>query len=337
MYYLYAGGFGPVLKFSVSVEGPQNANQVWDEVKLLLDRPGVKEVAIIYDHGQGEKVATYRKRVEQAARSAFTLVETLVALAIILFLVALGVGASVKVLDWHRRGATERTIRKVYERTLTARDRIVREAREWETPTALLRRAGGSPRRAEVLKVKYLLKWSYPESFAEVAAFLAESRAVYLQDGYPPLAALRERIGTAVGAPSPAEQNAILLALIYGGTVGGSEGGLAPHEVDPRFGLPMVVDAWGMPLAFRLWTAGPLLFSLDVDTDPDDPDGLLLDRSADPVSPDPWWPNNAAWFFATFRYDPQQPYVGLVVVSSGPDKLLATAEDNIHSQRKRTP
>lgn len=221
--------------------------------------------------------------VRRETRSAFTLIEVLVVIGIMLVLMSLGIGAALKAYSWVRHSNTEVVMRKVQERLARRYDQIVLEARGWETPVGLLRLASGNPRRAEALKIKLIYKWSHPMNYAEVEASLLESAAYgYAPQGYPFLVALRSRLASKMGGTgvsltnratlqaqlgiTPAEdlrnQNAACLLAIFETTLGSSVDELAPSEIGkypdnpaPSFTAafdnnPLIVDSWGTPLFF---------------------------------------------------------------------------------------
>lgn len=269
-------------------------------------------------------------KLVQTARAAFTLVETLIVLAILLVLTGLGIGSALAAHAGLQRNRAEETLRKVAER-LDRSDQIVNDARDWTTPTALLRLAGGNARRAEVLKVKYCRKWSFPQDYAEVTAFVAESRGFYAADGYPFLLALRNRLAATLPG-TPDEQNAACLAAIFAMTHNSSEDELAPSEQDGRLNVPLIRDPWGTPLRFRRLGANlPLASPVDPGRsfpDPDDPEQWLVEPQ--------WWAANGAWFVSTFGYDPNAgPVLGLGIMSAGGDRSWTGTDDNLDSYRQR--
>lgn len=273
-------------------------------------------------------------RQDRRSRSGFTLVELLVVIAIVLVLAAIGAGVVMQGIGWVHRTQTEITLRKLHERMGGRYETILREVRDWPTPVALLRQAGGSGKRAEVLKLKYLARWAMPTSYAEVTAFLAESQALgYAPSGYPLLVALRARLGPS-GPATPAEQSAAILAALHGLLPHVSADDLALHETDMRLGVPMVVDAWGQPIV--LVRSGPpsaYVSFLPGEWDRDDPENLLAD---DPAATDDWWDMEGAWFTATFGFNPNtQGTVGFGLLSGGPDGSLATDDDNLDTWRMR--
>lgn len=58
--YLVAFGSNPEFKGCFFMQGPQAASEIPSEVKSLLARSGVKEVAVVGDYGIGVRIAVYR-------------------------------------------------------------------------------------------------------------------------------------------------------------------------------------------------------------------------------------------------------------------------------------
>lgn len=57
-------GMNPGLMGSMTASGPQNRDQVPPEVVALLERPGILEVVMIFDHGLGRRFTMYSKITE---------------------------------------------------------------------------------------------------------------------------------------------------------------------------------------------------------------------------------------------------------------------------------
>jgi prepilin-type N-terminal cleavage/methylation domain-containing protein len=130
-------------------------------------------------------------------RAGFTLTEILVVLALIVVLGALGIGAASKGYGWVKQRATETTMTKVLERIVQRRiNDIYKEAREWEASTILYNQAAGDARRADVLKVLYLYKWSFPQTYSEAFFNLQESMLLYDSNGYTHARMIWERLFT---------------------------------------------------------------------------------------------------------------------------------------------
>lgn len=62
-YYTFTGG-SPKIEAYMFMSGPQSADQIPEGVKLILDMPGITEVAVLFDHGNGPHIETFRKIVE---------------------------------------------------------------------------------------------------------------------------------------------------------------------------------------------------------------------------------------------------------------------------------
>ena len=54
-------GESPDLLYTLHMAGPQNKDQVDSNIRDLLDRTGIEQVAIWYNHGVGPRIAVYSK------------------------------------------------------------------------------------------------------------------------------------------------------------------------------------------------------------------------------------------------------------------------------------
>lgn len=234
-----------------------------------------------------------RLLTQKKLRSAFTLIELIVVMAIILVIAALGIGAAARGLGWIKQRTTEATMTKVLDRIVRQRiEGIYKEARNWPTvndriavPSVLLDQAGGDAKRVGVLKVLYLYKWSFPQTYSEAFFNYQESLALFDNvNGYGPARAIYQRLfsraptgitpaqfimspATAADMAKviPVQSAACLLAVFE---QFGSKDELTPAElsqpsptqvdIPPQATLPsgaatsnnLLVDAWGTPFFF---------------------------------------------------------------------------------------
>jgi prepilin-type N-terminal cleavage/methylation domain-containing protein len=212
----------------------------------------------------------YRSSSARRARG-FTLIELILVIGIILVLLALIIGAAMRGTAWVSQGNTERTFTKVTQRLNRHYATIAQDAKAWETPDAILTQANGDVQRAEVLKIKYLYKWSFPINFVEVEENYQQSLALYGRGGYQMATALYTKLkqgqenatlplrATTLNA---AQQNSACLLAIFQLTKGSSQDEFAPTELDqqnPNFNPPAnttrdnnkwLIDAWGSPVIY---------------------------------------------------------------------------------------
>lgn len=129
-------------------------------------------------------------------RNAFTLIELIVVMAIIVVLATLGIGAMSKSFTWIKQKNTEQNMSKVMMRLQKVVDRLYKEADDWPSATEsrIFDEANGSMERARVIKILYLYKWSFPNTYAEAFHNVQESRQLYDPNGYPPARALLAKL-----------------------------------------------------------------------------------------------------------------------------------------------
>ena len=224
-------------------------------------------------------------------RPAFTLIELIVVITILTVVAALTIGAIGKSFNWIKQKNTEQTMTKVMQRLQRVIDRLYQEVDDWPSATDVLvyTQADGSFERARTLKVLYLYKWNFPNTYAEAFHNVQESRLLYdANTGYPParaiLAKLRSNysaipdpfspsftpptIAWAAGTPTtpantaldiPWQSSACLMAAFT--YANGSPDEFSNNEVvvaplpvgvggNTADGNPKLVDAWGTPLLF---------------------------------------------------------------------------------------
>jgi prepilin-type N-terminal cleavage/methylation domain-containing protein len=226
----------------------------------------------------------YHKR---QIRKAFTLVELIIVITIIVVIASLTIGAIGKSFTWIRQKNTEQTMTKALERVVQRRIReLYREAKEWETPLIIYEQAAGSPERAEVLKVLYLYKWQFPQTYSEAFFNILESQALYdATNGHPIARSLYQRIKSKcpsgltdaqiIATPATADMSRVLqlqmsvcLACAFETSRGSSLDeftkdeittlGVNQQDIPPQASLPtgavssnrVLTDGWGTPLIF---------------------------------------------------------------------------------------
>jgi prepilin-type N-terminal cleavage/methylation domain-containing protein len=115
------------------------------------------------------------------SRKAFTLIELVIVITILVVIASLTIGAIGKSYTWIRQKNTEQTMTKVILRLQKVIDRLYKEVDDWPSSTEgfILDQANGSFERAKVLKFLYLCKWNFPNSYAEAYHNVQESRQLY--------------------------------------------------------------------------------------------------------------------------------------------------------------
>lgn len=235
-----------------------------------------------------------RRHLAARRHSGFTLIELLLVIGIIIVLLSLIVGAAMKGAAWIYQRNAETTFDKVLQRLNRHYATIISDAQAWETPDAILTQANGDTKRADILKLKYLYKWSFPMNFAEAQENYVQSRNLYrLGSGYPLATSLYQRLlqnlqtqtgGLTSTSLTAAQQNAACLLAAFELTRGSSQDELTSEEVDQQirnFALPAgttfdnnrwLRDPWGSPVVFlrygnmdptpALWAAvAPMTFN----------------------------------------------------------------------------
>ncbi len=201
-------------------------------------------------------------RYEAKRRAGVTLIELLVVMGILGVLLVITVTGAMRGYQWVQRRNSELTLEKVNERMQRRYEYLVKEARLWPSSPHILLQAVGNPRRAEIIKLKYLVKWSFPMNYVEAEMNLLESQFYFGGEGYPSAVALvtklRQRAGVPVlPAPTTAAelnaQNSACLAAVFETVLGSLADELDPSEVRTVSATDanrMVIDSWGTPLFY---------------------------------------------------------------------------------------
>jgi prepilin-type N-terminal cleavage/methylation domain-containing protein len=211
-----------------------------------------------------------RSTAAPARRPAFTLVELLVVMAIILVLAALTLGAIVGLINTQQQAVTEDLFRTIDAKLRKHWEYVIAQAKQ-ETPTAAVLTLAGNgqtgvanvPQRAQVIHTKLRLMQAFPENFNEIRNppyiiniggnlinLLGDKR--YTVTYQKALAQSRAQTGTTYASEYSA---CLLLALAV--ARGSSATTLNPDSLqssnvgDPdQIGLKAVLDSWARPLLF---------------------------------------------------------------------------------------
>jgi prepilin-type N-terminal cleavage/methylation domain-containing protein len=208
-------------------------------------------------------------------RVGFTLIELLIVMAIIAVLIALSVGASMRLLGASQTGATRTTLTRLETRLQTQMSVRADRAREAIIPDAVkqlatsnwdpanLNRGNFNHDLARVIFVKLRLKAEFPQSFDEA---LSPAPGYLLPvPAYVKFLTTQRGITGSSAATAPFESAICLyMALKFGPEAVSEEDvgtGGAVREFPLRVGtaevmVPGYCDAWGEPLLFCRWPVG---------------------------------------------------------------------------------
>jgi type II secretory pathway pseudopilin PulG len=282
-----------------------------------------------------------------AGRPAFTLIELIVMVAILATLAALAAGAVLRFITVQQQNNTRTALNKIQpiivNRVSAIKDQGLKEAIPTNTMGIITASMSGNDpnyqARARTIYLKLKVRQMFPETFDEVfnpqvPGMGMQSYVNYLAQ-YGITAANSAGNGTGTAAGQYQYQSAVCLAMalqvgVGGGGVNmddiGKGGQLATLPVDPAPGspsAPMLIDAWGTPICYCRYPAGPNRVRnpqgpLTGTNDPLDPIGTLNNGV--------WGSSQAA---STYQAVVLQRLTGQnntsfnlwpVVVSAGPDK-----------------
>jgi type II secretory pathway pseudopilin PulG len=251
-------------------------------------------------------------RSRTIGRGAFTMVELMVVITIIIALMALAASAIFKYLATQQASNTQSTLDRVQSQLAKAWSNAVRQANS-ETidpaifswiQTNLAGSDANATARVRVIYVKLKMRQQFPMNFAE-ALNVSYTNPELAGWGLPttvspsPLPALPGYVNylnslgitaaavSAQSSPQPYESSACLLMALQRGVSGAGSnasdltaGGAAGNYITPNNGsLPYLTDAWGRPIYFSRFPTGcPVLNPNGAQkgaNDPGDPQGTL--------------------------------------------------------------
>lgn len=238
-------------------------------------------------------------------RPAFTLVELLVVITIIVILLSLTAAGTFRILDSSRSSATETLIQAVDQLLKKAWDKVVEDAKKEPIPPAVLNFASGDANRARVIWIKLRLIEAFPQSYAEILQaplyqqysfgstplpLIPSGQHHYLPTYQRKLKQFNITIDNGARGHSAA---CLLMALTEinrgsGTSLNADQFRIGDTDGD---GLPEFLDAWGNPLFFARFATGNGgdLQTAFLTTDP------KSSQYRDPLDPDGWLARSWRW------------------------------------------
>lgn len=297
-------------------------------------------------------------------RRAFTLVEILVVIAIIVLLVALTSAALSKAVEGQRNRTTKEQLTKLQQSLDAEYDAVVEQCRADQRkpngiPPEIVNYADGDRDRALAIWMACQTQRQFPQSFAEARTGTQVTDEIPPPNGpnvlfvLQPHQAFREvgGVGSSANPPAPhPDESAVLLYMILANKSASGGGALASAADELTQGRQVTIggkpftafaDAWGNSIGFRRWFGA----------DPNDAAGAEVQtpeyygstNAFNPANFDPLdnrnlilgWPNtakrNAIGGYFQFNGRNRLP----TVYSSGKDQTLGTPDDMYGFRLKR--
>lgn len=211
-----------------------------------------------------------------APRAAFTLVELLVALVIMLILVSLSLGGMAAARSRARFERTRATIRKLHEIVIPHYEGYLRRRLPLPSDLALV---GPKPpktreqRRREKINlarlksIRTLMVYEMPDSWGDVAITTGTVGTLPSGGVIPPYAWTGAARGYAsargLATPQFADSECLYQFVAFGVNEPGALGTFRSDEIADTDGdgAPEFIDAWGTPIGFVRWPAGAHLLT----------------------------------------------------------------------------
>jgi type II secretory pathway pseudopilin PulG len=232
-------------------------------------------------------------------RSAFTLVEIMVVITIMVALVALTAGAVLKYVGVQQTSNTQSTLDRVQSQLIKAWSKVKDQAKKEPIPPGFVAAYAGSDanaaERAKVIYLKLKMRAAFPMNFGEALNVAYNNPllgATVPQSPVPSPPAYTTYLTShgvnpaAVSASSPSDPRESAVCLLMALQRGVSGAGIDPSVLTAGGaagdynGMPYLTDAWGRPIFFSRAPTGSLYLNLAGPlagaNDPGDPQGLLL-------------------------------------------------------------
>jgi prepilin-type N-terminal cleavage/methylation domain-containing protein len=270
------------------------------------------------------RITNLSQRIRKTShRPAFTLVELMIVIAIIVILAALTTGAAMRFYGVQQQKNSEVTVTKVYEALKEQWDTVIRQAQQepispqamalanyGSTGNLITTTSIGNDAQARAIHIKLRLKQEFPMDFTEILSPYYPPYGVDL----PPLRMYQDAVVAMANAgsipwyqPSPTYQappleNATCLYLALQRSRGGVSfnfDNLGSNALagDSTGYQKWIVDGWKTPIIYYRWPTSnlevnglnPALPGSPQATfrDPQDPTGALLNQM--------WWLSNHNW------------------------------------------
>jgi type II secretory pathway pseudopilin PulG len=272
-------------------------------------------------------------------RPAFTLVEILVVIGIILLLMALSIAAVMKVKQARERKLTQSSINSLYTAFNSHWNATIDTAKQqtgnYGPGSAVYQMAGQDINRARVIWIKMCLAQQFPARYSEALAPCGGNIAA--EASYGKILSTKTNPNYNPSKTNPATESAacLLMALTARDRRGVNVskdylGSLQMQDTDGD-GIPEIVDNYGNPIVFVRWP-------LPTDTTQSDGNYLMINSwdatyatekfhdSQDPIGTlqAPNWTGSATYQSAVHPLSAPYPslYVVPVIISAGPDGVL---------------
>jgi prepilin-type N-terminal cleavage/methylation domain-containing protein len=293
-------------------------------------------------------------------RPAFTLVELLVVLSIIVVLFTLSASVYYRFIGAQQTSTTKIALQAMHSRLDESWDAVTEKARKEPIPAkyrpTMLTLAGNDPKRAQVIWIKASQKQAFPVSFDEVFNPLPLSAPLVSLAPLPAYATQLQRLGfSGSSAQTAPYESSVCLLMALKRQVSGA--GISSQDLGAYVKLfPLtnaagatvnvegLADTYGNPVTFCRWPTGfaELVGPRVGFQDPADPEGYLTHAG--------WLTSGSTTFLAQLHPlpprsaagEPQSYKLRPLIISPGDDGSLgmdpktlspvdATADDNLFS------
>lgn len=200
------------------------------------------------------KLKAFPRRMHAARRSGFTLIEMLVVISIVVVILGVGVGATMKFREAATNRAADDQMKQLQIALNGQYETVVSQCNKDKPPDAILAYCGGDPDRTRAVHAAAMLRTYFPDTFAEATTPFTIGTQTY---NSPTRAAFKQVAGS-TGLNAEQQSAALVYLILSEQAVGQGSGevrskeGMVKDSAGKEF--KVFLDPWNNPIRFTRWT-----------------------------------------------------------------------------------